>query len=55
MKYPLNWTLKDFIEELICICEILEIPGMKSKRDEVLDAINERFTQEERENAGLGF
>lgn len=55
MKYPSTWTIGNFIEELILICEILEVPGMKAKRDEVIDQINERFTKEQRESAGLAF
>ena len=55
MKYPSTWTIGNFIEELILICEILEIPGMRAKRDELLDQISERFTKEQREQAGLGF
>jgi hypothetical protein len=55
MKYPTGWTIGQFIEELILICEILEIPGMKTKRDELLDEISERFSVEERETAGLSF
>jgi hypothetical protein len=55
MKYPSSWTIGQFIEELFLICEILEIPGMKTKRDELLDEISERFSVEERETAGLSF
>ena len=55
MKYPTGWTIGQFVEELILICEILEIPGMKTKRDELLDEISERFSVEERETAGLSF
>jgi hypothetical protein len=55
MKYPSTWTIGQFIEELILICEVLEVPGMKSRRDEIIDEISERFSQEERQNAGLAF
>jgi hypothetical protein len=55
MKYPEHWTIGNFIEELIMICEVLEVPGMKAKRDEVIDQIMERFTKKQREDAGLVF
>ena len=55
MKYPATWTIGQFIEELILICEVLEVPGMKSRRDEIIDQITERFSKDEREQAGLAF
>jgi hypothetical protein len=48
-----NWTIKDYIEELICICEVIEIPGFKAKRDELLAEMQARFTADELEDAGI--
>ena len=48
-----KWTIKDFIEELICICEVIEVPGFKSKRDALLKEMQKRFTADELEDAGI--
>jgi hypothetical protein len=50
-----NWKLGEFIEEMILICEIVEVPGMKQRLSEIKTVIKERFTEEEREAAGLVF
>jgi len=50
-----NWTIHDFIEEMIYIAEVIEVPGMYSRMTEVKKVITERFTDEERESAGLMF
>ena len=52
MKYD-TWTIKDFVEELICICEVIEVPGFKAKRDALLAEMQKRFTQDELEDAGI--
>ena len=50
-----NWTIHDFIEEMICIAEVIEVPGMSSRMTEIKEAVVKRFTEEERESAGLLF
>lgn len=50
-----NWTIRDYLEELICICEILEVPGMRNKLESLKEEICQRFTEEEREAVGLLF
>ena len=31
-----NWTFSQYIEEIILLSEIAEIPGMKQKREELI-------------------
>jgi len=50
-----NWTMRDYLEELMCICEILEVPGMKNKLESMKEEIRSRFSEDEREAAGLMF
>jgi len=50
-----NWTIHDFIEEMIYIAEVIEVPGMSSRMTEIKEAIVKRFTKEERESSGLMF
>jgi len=47
--------VRDYLEELICICEIIEIPGMKNKLESIKEEIKSRFTEDEREAVGLMF
>lgn len=51
----LAWTIHDFIEEMIYIAEIIEVPGMQTRMNEIKDMVIKRFTDEERETAGLLF
>lgn len=39
-------TFADYMEELICIAEILEVPGMKAKLDETLREVWQKFPKE---------
>ena len=50
-----TWTIHDFIEEMIYIAEVIEIPGMSSRMNQIKQVVTERFTEEERESAGLLF
>jgi len=50
-----SWTIHDFIVEMIYIAEVIEIPGMQARMAEIKLAVTERFTEEERESAGLMF
>jgi len=50
-----NWTIHDFIEEMICIAEVIEVPGMSSRMTEIKEEVVKRFTEEERESSGLMF
>jgi len=50
-----NWTINDFIEEMIYIAEVIEVPGMSSRMNQIKQVVTERFTEEERESAGLLF
>jgi hypothetical protein len=50
-----NWTIKDYLEELLCICEIIEIPGMKQKLESLKQEMKNKYSSEEREAAGLLF
>ena len=50
-----NWTIHDFIEEMIYIAEVIEIPGMHTRMTEIKEAVIKRFTEEERESSGLLF
>ena len=31
-----DWTFASYIEEIVMLSEIIEIPGMKAKRDELI-------------------
>ena len=48
MKYD-TWKFADFIEEIIYICEIIEVPGMKAKREVMLTETWKRFPKESEE------
>lgn len=50
-----GWTIGDYIEELICICEIVDVPGMRAKLEALQREIVEKFDEEVREAAGLLF
>ena len=50
-----NWTIHDFIEEMIYIAEVIEVPGMHTRMTEIKEAVIKRFTEEERESSGLLF
>lgn len=50
-----KWTMRDFVEEMICIAEVIEIPGMKVKLDQIKREMQARFTEDELEEAGIVF
>lgn len=41
-----DWTFSQYIEEIVMLSEILEIPGMKQKRTELIAEVWDRFRQE---------
>ncbi len=41
-----NWTFSQYIEEIVMISEIIEIPGMKQKRDDLIKEVWERYPAE---------
>jgi hypothetical protein len=41
-----KWTFGDYIEEIIALSEILEIPGIQAKRSELLKEVWKKFPQE---------
>lgn len=45
-KYGDDWSFADYMEELICIAEVLEVPGMKAKLDETLREVWQKFPKE---------
>jgi hypothetical protein len=38
-----DWTFAQYIEEIVMISEIIEIPGMKQKRDDLIKEVWERY------------
>ena len=54
-KVTKDWTIHDFIEEMIYIAEVIEVPGMQARMAEIKNAVTKKFTAEEREAAGLLF
>ena len=41
-----EWTFSNYIEEIVLLSEIIEIPGMKEKRSELISEVWDRFPQE---------
>ena len=41
-----DWTFSQYIEEIVLISEIIEIPGMKQKRDTLIKEVWERYPAE---------
>lgn len=41
-----NWTFPQYIEEIVALSEILEIPGVKTKRSELIREVWAKFPQE---------
>ena len=54
-KTTKDWTIHDFIEEMIYIAEMIEIPGMEARMIQIKQVIIERFDLDQRESAGLLF
>ena len=41
-----DWKFKDYLEEMVCICEVLEVPGMRSRLDEIREEVLRKFPVE---------
>ena len=41
-----NWTFSNYIEEIVLISEIIEIPGMDTKRKELVIEVWDKFPEE---------
>ena len=41
-----DWTFSQYIGEIVMISEIIEIPGMKQKRDTLIKEVWERYPTE---------
>jgi hypothetical protein len=41
-----SWTFGNFIEEIVLMSEIIEIPGYKAKRDDLIKEVWKRFPAE---------
>ena len=43
MEKTWHWTFHDFIEEIIDLSEICEVPGIKEKRSNLIKEVWKRF------------
>jgi hypothetical protein len=41
-----GWSFEQYIEEIIMLSEIIEIPGVKAKRTELISEVWEYYPQE---------
>ena len=41
-----HWKLSDYLEEMVCICEVLEVPGMKARLEAIRVEAIEKFPAE---------
>ena len=41
-----GWSFSNYIEEIVLISEIIEIPGMASKRKELIMEVWDKFPEE---------
>lgn len=41
-----DWKFGDYIEEIVLLCEIAEIPGMAQKRAQLISEVWQRFPTE---------
>ena len=48
-----HWKFSDYLEEMVCICEVLEVPGMKSRLEAIRSEVLEKFP-DECEEMGIG-
>lgn len=46
MKNRDSWTFSNYIEEIVMISEIIEIPGMKDKRTTLIREVWDKFPSE---------
>lgn len=46
MEQTWHWTFQDFIEEIITLSEITEVPGIEAQRGELLKEVWRRFPGE---------
>lgn len=42
----MDWTFASYIEEIVMLSEIIEIPGMKAKRDELIREVWGKYPSE---------
>jgi hypothetical protein len=42
----MDWTFASYIEEIVMLSEIIEIPGMKAKRDELIREVWGKYPNE---------
>ena len=48
-----KWTIGDFVEELILLCEVSELPGIQEKIQTLKQEIKKRFNRNEILSAGI--
>jgi len=41
-----DWKFKDYLEEMACICEVLEVPGMRSRLESIREEVLRKFPVE---------
>ena len=41
-----HWKFSDYLEEMVCICEVLEVPGMRERLAAVKAEAMEKFPAE---------
>ena len=41
-----DWTFSNYIEEIVMLSEMIEIPGMKAKRTELIREVWEKYPAE---------
>lgn len=45
MRSRTDWTFSQYIEEIVLISEILEVPGMKQKRSELIAEVWQKYPE----------
>jgi len=41
-----DWKFSDYLEEMACICEVLEVPGMRSRLESIREEVLRKFPAE---------
>lgn len=41
-----DWTFANYIEEIVMLSEMIEVPGIKAKRSELIKEVWSKFPQE---------
>ena len=41
-----DWKFSDYLEEMVCICEVLEVPGMRSRLESIREEVLRKFPAE---------